>query len=102
MGVYKKRNHCLDGVKVLLCVCVSVCVYVPHNDQLGRTDFPHNVSLVRIGVYVDLLTVRVSLKAHCTFNMQVSRWLNYYVTTFLRPNKLFDSFIMKLLHVSIS
>ena len=23
-------------------VCVCVCVYVPHNDQLGRTDFPHN------------------------------------------------------------
>ena len=25
-----------------VCVCLSVCVYVPHNDQLGRTDFPHN------------------------------------------------------------
>ena len=23
-------------------VCLCVCVYVPHNDQLGRTDFPHN------------------------------------------------------------
>jgi len=37
-----------------------------------------------------------------TFNMQVlpgGQWLNY-VTTFLRPNKLFDSFIIKLLHVS--
>jgi len=34
-----------------------------------------------------------------TFNMQAGRWLNY-VTTFLRPNKVFDSFIMKLLHVS--
>ena len=21
---------------------MCVCVYVPHNDQLGRTDFPHN------------------------------------------------------------
>jgi len=21
---------------------LDVCVYVPHNDQLGRTDFPHN------------------------------------------------------------
>ena len=21
---------------------VRICVYVPHNDQLGRTDFPHN------------------------------------------------------------
>jgi len=31
--------------------------------------------------------------------MQAGRWLNY-VTTFLRLNKLFDSFIMKLLHVS--
>ena len=34
-----------------------------------------------------------------TFNMQAGRWLNC-ITTFLRPNKLFDSFIMKLLHVS--
>ena len=25
-----------------VCVCLSVRVYVPHNDQLGRTDFPHN------------------------------------------------------------
>jgi len=31
--------------------------------------------------------------------MQAGKWL-IYVTTFLRPNKLFDSFIMKLLHVS--
>jgi len=37
---------------VILFSVMSVCVYVPHNDQLGRTDFPHNVSLVRIGVCV--------------------------------------------------
>ena len=23
-------------------VCLTVSVYFPHNDQLGRTDFPHN------------------------------------------------------------
>jgi len=28
-----------------------VCVYVPHNDQLGRTHFPHNVSFVRMCVF---------------------------------------------------
>jgi len=32
--------------------CACVCVYFPHNDQLGRTDFPRNVSFVRIGVCV--------------------------------------------------
>jgi len=25
-----------------VCVCLFVCVYFLHNDQLGRTDFPHN------------------------------------------------------------
>ena len=44
----------------------------------------------------------MSLKAHCTFNMQTGRWLNY-VTTFFTTKQargLFNSFIMKLLHVS--
>jgi len=37
-------HHCLSnavhGQTINLPVCV--CVYVPHNDQLGRTDFRHN------------------------------------------------------------
>ena len=28
-----------------------VCVYVPHNDQLGRTHFPHNAQCI-VGTYV--------------------------------------------------
>jgi len=38
-----------------VCVCVRMKVYVPHNDQLDARifptmHFPHNVSLVRMGV----------------------------------------------------
>ena len=40
------------NINLPVCVCLSVCLYVPHNDQLGRTHFPHNVSLARIGVCV--------------------------------------------------
>jgi len=31
-----------QSVYSLVYVYVCVCVYFPHNDQLGRTDFPHN------------------------------------------------------------
>ena len=31
-----------QNVNLPVCVCLSLCLYVPHNDKLGRTDFPHN------------------------------------------------------------
>ena len=33
---------CSNATKGVVDMCVVVCVYFPHNDQLGRTDFPHN------------------------------------------------------------
>jgi len=62
-----------------------VCVYFPHNDQLGCTDFPtmhfpHNVSFVRMCVFSPQQPTRMhTFSPQCTFPTMYHLYLSVYV-----------------------